>query len=48
MDYAPDWVKTNPARYKRVISPTGKPIWVLSSHCKANQEADKKAFRRIM
>jgi hypothetical protein len=47
MDYAPAWVKTNPSKYKRVISPTGKPIWVLSSHCKANQEADKKAFAAL-
>jgi len=27
-----------------VISPTGRSIWVLSSHCEANFEADKKAF----
>ena len=44
MDYAPAWVKTNPQRFKRVISQTGKDIWNLSSHCKANLEADKKAF----
>ena len=44
MEYAPAWVKTNPQRFKRVISPTGTDIWVLSSHCSANFEADKKAF----
>jgi hypothetical protein len=44
MDYAPVWVKTNPARYHRVISPTGKDCWVLSSHCAANFEADRRAF----
>ena len=44
MDYAPAWVKTNPKRFKRVISRTGNPVWNLSSHCKANQEADKNAF----
>ena len=44
MDYTPGWVKTNPGRFKRVICPTGKDVWVLSSHCKANREADKKAF----
>jgi hypothetical protein len=44
MDYAPDWVKTNPQRFKRVISPSGMDLWTLSSHCKANFEADKKAF----
>jgi hypothetical protein len=44
MDFTPSWVKTNPQRFKRVISSTGTAIWVLSSHCKANYEADKKAF----
>ena len=44
MDYAPAWVKTNPARFHRVISPTGKDCWVLSSHCAANLEADRRAF----
>ena len=34
MDYAPVWVKTNPKRFKRVISATGKAIWNLSSHLK--------------
>ena len=44
MDYPPEWVKTNPQRFKRVISSTGKGIWGLSPHCQANLEADKKAF----
>jgi hypothetical protein len=44
MDYAPGWVKTNPQRFKRVISTTGCEMWDLSSHCKANLEADRKAF----
>jgi beta-galactosidase GanA len=44
MDYAPAWVKTNPARFHRVISPSGKDCWVLSSHCAANFEADHRAF----
>jgi hypothetical protein len=44
MDYTPDWVKTNPERFKRVISPSGMGLWTLSPHCKANFEADKKAF----
>jgi len=47
MDYASAWVKTNPQRFKRVTSPTGKQIWVLSSHCQANLEADKKAFTAL-
>ena len=33
--------------YKRVIAPTGNAIWVLSSHCKATLEADKRAFAAL-
>ena len=50
MDYAPPWMKINPQRYKRVMSPIlpdGKDVWVLSSHCKANLEADKQAFNAL-
>jgi hypothetical protein len=47
MDYVPSWVKTVPQRFKRVVSLTGHPIWVLSSHCPANQEADQKAFSAL-
>ncbi len=44
MDYVPGWVKTAPSRFKRVIAPTGKAVWVLSSHCQANLDADRSAF----
>jgi hypothetical protein len=44
MDFAPAWVKSNPQRFKQVVSPTGKAIWSLSPHCKATLAADKKAF----
>jgi hypothetical protein len=44
MDYAPEWVKTNTKRFKRVKAQSGKDVWDLSSHCLANREADKKAF----
>jgi hypothetical protein len=47
MDYAPAWVKTNPKRFKRVISQTGNEVWNLSAHCKANQEVDKNAFAAL-
>jgi len=47
MDYAPAWVKTDPQRFKRVISQTGSDIWNLSSHCKATLRADKKAFAAL-
>jgi len=47
MEYVPDWVKTDPQRFKRVISPTGKDVWVLSSHCQATFEADRRAFGEL-
>jgi hypothetical protein len=47
MDYTPEWVKTNPQRFKRVISSTGSDLWGLSSHCSANLKADKKAFTEL-
>ena len=47
MDYAPNWVKSDPARFKRVVSAAGLPLWVLSSHCPANLEADRKAFTAL-
>jgi hypothetical protein len=48
MQYAPDWVKTNPERFTRIIAHDGGSIAVLSSHCRANLEADKKAFAAVM
>ncbi len=47
MDYAPMWMKSDPQRYKRVTASNGKHIWVLSSHCRENLEADKKAFSAL-
>jgi hypothetical protein len=47
MDYAPEWVKANPKRYKRAMAADGSDLWVLSSYCKANLEADKKAFAAL-
>ena len=44
MDWAPNWVKSNPARFPRVIDSGGKPIRVLSPHATANLEADRKAY----
>jgi hypothetical protein len=47
MDYAPAWVKSNSKRFKRVLAADGSDLWVLSSYCKANLEADKKAFAAL-
>jgi hypothetical protein len=47
MDYAPVWIKANPERFRRVLSPAGKDLWVLSSHCQANFDADRSAFTAL-
>jgi len=47
MNFTPKWVKTNPNRFKRVISSAGNDLWSLSPHCRANREADKKAFTAL-
>ena len=48
LKYAPNWVKTNKAVYKRVVDSRGVEQLVLSSHCNANLEADKAAFVALM
>ncbi len=47
MDYVPGWIKTNPQRFHRALTPSGKSTWVLSSHCSANLAADCKAFTAL-
>ena len=47
MDYAPAWVKAYPQRFRRVKSPTGRELWTLSPHCRANLEADRTAFAAL-
>lgn len=48
MHYVPSWIKAQPGRFKRVISPSGVKLAVLSQCCKANLDADKKAFCKFM
>lgn len=48
MHYAPEWVKTDPVQYPRVINDRGERIDVLSPNSDANLEADKKAFAALM
>jgi hypothetical protein len=48
MHYAPEWVKTNPDRYPRMIRPDGEPTDVLSANSRTNLEADKAAFIALM
>jgi len=48
MHYAPDWVKSDPATYPRMMSKTGQPIDVLSPNAPANLTADSSAFAALM
>ncbi len=46
--YAPEWVKTDPARFRRMVTREGRAHYVLSPHGRATLEADKRAFVRLM
>lgn len=48
MHYAPVWVKSNTAKYPRVIRADGQPIDVLSPLSRNTLEADKAAFTALM
>lgn len=48
MKFAPDWVKAHPQRFQRVIGPAGEQLAVLSSHCQANQDADRRALCALL
>lgn len=48
MRYVPAWVKQDTTRFGRVVSQDGNQLFVLSSHCKNNLQADKKAFCALM
>ena len=48
MHYVPQWVKTDPKKYPRVINQAGEPIDVLSAGSRTNLEADKHAFVALM
>jgi hypothetical protein len=46
--YVPEWVKTHPEKYPRMINERGEPVQVLSANSDVNLEADKAAFRALM
>lgn len=46
--YVPQWVKTQPERFRRVEDAGGGKLCVLSSLCEANLQADKRAFVALM
>ncbi len=42
--YVPEWIKTDPEHYPRIIDERGQPMRVLSPNSQANLDADKHAF----
>jgi beta-galactosidase GanA len=46
--YAPDWVKRDPKRFPRAVAPDGRPLEILSTLSKENQDADCRAFRALL
>ncbi len=48
MHYAPEWVKTDPHKFPRMINGAGEPIDVLSANSATNRDADKHAFAALM
>ena len=48
MHYAPEWIKTDPGRYPRMIRSDGEPTDVLSANSRNNLDADKAAFVALM
>ena len=48
MDWTPNWVKSDPARFPRVLDYGGKPIRSLSPLSKTTLEADKRAYSAMM
>ena len=48
MEYTPNWVKSDQERFRRVVTPAGYTIPVLSSQCEENRLADERAFTALM
>jgi len=46
--YVPAWVKTDPARFPRIVDRSGNQQEILSPLSKNNLEADKRAYVRLM
>ena len=46
--YAPEWVKTDTARFPRMRTHDGRTHYALSPHGRTTLEADRRAFVRLM
>jgi len=47
-NYAPDWVRTDNARFPRMRTRDGKAHYALSPHARTTLDADKRAFVALM
>jgi hypothetical protein len=46
--YTPEWVKRDPKRFARAMTPDGHPLEILSTLSKENLNADSRAFQALM
>jgi beta-galactosidase GanA len=46
--YTPEWVKSDPRRFPRMITKDGKTHYVLSPHARSTLAADSRAFAALM
>lgn len=46
--YVPEWIKSDPVKYPRMIDEQGQPIQVLSANSPTNLNADETAFAALM
>jgi hypothetical protein len=47
-NYAPEYIKLNPDKYRLALRPDGAPVPSMSPHCRETLEAVKKAFVQVM
>lgn len=47
-NYAPEYVKLNPGRYRLAKGSDGAPVASLSPHCVETLERDRRAFEKLM
>src|SRR6516162_6918342 len=48
MDYTPEWVKRDRAKYKHVLGALGEEMWIISPLCQAARDRDARAFAAVM
>jgi hypothetical protein len=47
-NYAPEYVKLNPYKYRLALRADGAPVPSMSPHCRETLEADKQAFIQVI